>query len=114
MKPAKVTLVPLVVAAAAFFVLLPRTGGDAEIRMVEADGTYRFAPANLSIELGDRIRVENTSDTTHTITASGAGIEFGDLQPGQNRFLEVSDRGTIEFSCRYHAADGMIGTLTVT
>jgi plastocyanin len=114
MKPVRVTLVPLVVAVAAFFVLLPRTGGDSTIRMEGAvEDAYRFAPDQLSVATQARIRIVNDSDATHTITSIDEAFDL-ELQPGESGFIAPEGTGSFEFFCRFHGATGgMTGTLTV-
>lgn len=113
MKRVRVTLVPLVVAAAAFFVVLPRSGGDATISMVGSSGSYAYRPDRLELAEGARVLVENTTDTTHTITAVAGTFELT-IQPGDSRFLEVAAPGAYDYYCRFHgASDGMTGTLTL-
>lgn len=114
MKRAKVTLVPLVVAAAAFFIVLPRTGGDAVIRMIASGDGYAFDPSQPTVKAGARIRVQNDSQVTHTFEAVTGVFDLGDLQPGESRLITVDATGSVEFLCRYHGADGMSGTLTAT
>jgi plastocyanin len=117
MKPVRVTFVPLVIAIAAFFVVLPRGGGDVELRMTGADGSFAFEP--VTTEIGDastqraRILVVNRTVQTHTVTAVAGGFDL-EVQPGDSRFLEIGEPGLFEFFCRYHGStDGMTGTVTV-
>ncbi|MFP5225455.1 MAG: plastocyanin/azurin family copper-binding protein [Actinomycetota bacterium] len=114
MKRTKVTLVPLVVAVAAFFAVLPRGGGDAVIRMVAEGDGFAFDPSELTVGPGARIRVENDTTATHSFQTGSGIVDLGDIQPGQTLFFEVADSGTLDFFCRYHTSEGMNGQLTVS
>jgi plastocyanin len=113
-KRAQVTLVPVVIAAAAFFAVLPKGGGDAVIHMVADGEGFAFSPSELSVDPGARIRVENDTIATHSFQTGSGTVDLGDLQPGQTLFFEVADAGTLEFFCRYHTAEGMNGEISVS
>lgn len=113
MQPVRVTLVPLVLAAAALFVVLPRSGGDATLRIAGADGSYAFEPGELDTAEDARILVRNETDATHTVTAVAGGFDL-EIQPGDSRFLEIAEPGAYEYFCRYHAtSEAMSGTITL-
>lgn len=113
MKRVRVTLVPLVVAVAAFFIVLPRIGGDTTLRAVGTDGGYAFEPRDLQDAAGARILVRNDSDATHTVTAVTGEFDL-EVQPGDSRFLEIEFAGAYEYYCRYHASiEAMTGTITL-
>lgn len=114
MKRAKVTLVPLVVAVAAFFVVLPRTGGDAVVVAVESGSGFAFSPLKATVGAGTRIRFDNETRATHSIESLTGAFALGDLQAGESTFLEHLGAGTYEFRCRYHGNDGMTGELAVS
>ena len=111
MKRTRVTLVPIVIAAAAFFIVLPRTGGDVTLHMIGSNGSFAFEPDSIEAGEGARILVVNDTDATHTITASTGGFDL-EIQPGDSRFLELDGAGAYDFYCRFHgSSDGMTGTL---
>lgn len=111
MKRTRVTLVPIVIATAAFFIVLPRSGGDATVRMVGSNGSFSFEPADIEAAEGARILFVNDTDATHTVTASTGGFDL-EIQPGDSRFLELDGAGAYDFYCRFHgSSDGMTGTL---
>jgi plastocyanin len=68
-----------------------------------------FEPATLTVHHGDRITWENTDLIVHTVTSSG--FDSGDLGAGQSWTLVAKQRGTFDYSCRYHP--NMKGTLVV-
>lgn len=113
MKRVRVTLVPLVIAAAAFFVVLPRTGGDVKLTMTRTSGSYAFEPDTLKATEDARILVVNDTDATHTVTAVTGEFDLT-IQPGDSRFLEIDGPVAIDFYCRYHgSSDGMAGSVTL-
>jgi plastocyanin len=113
MRKTKVTLVPIVVAAAAFFLVLSRSGGDATIEMIQEDEAFSFSPARLELAAGSRVLVVNRTQATHTLTAVTEAFDV-EIQPGDSRFLDAPGDGTFDFYCRYHAtSDSMTGTLVL-
>lgn len=113
MKPVRVTLVPLVVAFGALFVILPRTGGDATLRMTGTAGSYAFSPEDLEVDAGARIRLVNDSDATHSVTALSDGFDVV-VQPGASTFLSPDEEGRFDFFCRFHGTtDDMRGSLEI-
>jgi len=111
MKRVRVTLVPIVIAIAAFFIVLPRTGGDLKIRMIGSEGSYRYEPGKVEAAVDARILVVNDTEATHTITSATGEFDLV-IQPGDSRFLELADSAAYDFFCRFHgSSDGMTGTL---
>ncbi len=108
-------IVPVVGAIAALFLVLPRTGADARVKITPAGArvTYELPPGNLAA--GQRIEIRNETRATHTFTCLGCAVDSGDIQPDQSVFITVPDAGSFTFSCRYHADRlGENATLTVS
>ena len=76
---------------------------------------YQFTPSNLKVHQGDTITVSDTNPTTpHTFTVEGTEIDVAnDAQSSQEVTIDL-DPGSYTFFCRFHRAQGMEGTLTVT
>jgi plastocyanin len=76
---------------------------------------YQFTPSNLKVRQGDTITVSDTNPTTpHTFTVEGTDIDVAnDAQSSQEVTIDL-DPGSYAFFCRFHRAQGMEGTLTVT
>jgi plastocyanin len=72
-----------------------------------------FSPSNLTIPVGDSVRVHN-SDTSgpHTFSDPPA-FNSGDVAPGASYSYHFTTAGTYNFFCSYHQAYGMKGTITV-
>lgn len=111
------SILPAVGALAAFFMVLPQTGGDATVEMVRARGSWRFDPQEIRVDLGERIAFVNDSSVTHTATCTscaGDAWDTGDVQPGQTKLLAFEETKSYLFACRYHGqVQGMTGQLTV-
>jgi plastocyanin len=103
------SLFPAAVALAALFIVLPQTGADATIKIVNQGGTPAFSPSTRSVKRGARIAFEN--DTRQTETASCLNCppttswDSGDIQPGQTVFVTLPDIAvTFDFASRYAEA----------
>jgi len=90
------------------------TGGDGGGKTL-TQVNYQFMPAKFTVHQGDTITVSNTNPTTpHTFTVEGTDIDVAnDAQSSQEVTIDLSP-GTYTFFCRFHRAQGMEGTLTVT
>ena len=76
---------------------------------------YQFTPAKFTVHQGDTITVSDTNATTpHTFTVEGTDIDVAnDAQSSQEVTIDL-EPATYTFFCRFHRAQGMEGTLTVT
>ena len=103
----------------------PDPGGEViEIRMVMPGGTNpAYEPAQIAANPGDVLRfinVENVHNVHFPQNINPAGVNLPPpspylTQPGQTYELKVDFvPGTYEFICDPHAAQGMVGELTVT
>lgn len=115
MKVARYSIVPVIVAFAAFFAVLPPTGADATIRIIDQGDAWVFAPAAAQTPVGGRIAFRNESGQTHTATCGQPDCwDSGDIQPGETVFVETPREGAFAFFCRYHQdSPGLTGQLTV-
>lgn len=110
----KGSLLPALAALAVLFIVLPRGGGDADVRMVAADAGWAFDPAQIEVSVGARVAFTNDGDVTHTATCVGCPWDTGDVQPGATAFLTFEEDARYQFFCRYHGAShGMTGVLVV-
>jgi len=108
------SLLPFAIALAALFIVLPRTGGDATIKFLGKEGSFRLSPASLTVQPGARVAFENDTKFTHTATCgtcSKDAWDTGDIQPGQTVFLTFDTAGTYTYVCRYHTS--LVGQLAV-
>ena len=88
-------------------------GGNAV--SVEADD-FDFDPKELQTDTGQplTVKIENSGKATHTFTIDDLNIDET-LSPGQEATVTITParEGTLEFYCRFHKSQGMVGTLKV-
>lgn len=99
----------------------PPAGGPASTITI---GDNAYGSANVSVVAGTTVRWENGGLVAHTATSSGGVWDSGNLTPGytQGGYFytggsyqrSFNTPGTYPYSCTYHAAQGMQGTITVT
>jgi plastocyanin len=82
--------------------------------VVEGPGnSFAFMPSTITVRQGSTLMLNNVSDTAHTFTVTGQGIDV-ETQPGQTSQLTIDLKpGTYPFICRFHQSLGMTGTLVV-
>jgi plastocyanin len=83
---------------------------------VEQDDFY-FNPTIISGTAGQKItiKLENEGSPTHNFTLEDQGIDQ-DVSSGQDATVTVTfpQSGTLEFFCKFHRAQGMVGELSVS
>ena len=73
---------------------------------------FAFSPADIEVEVGDKITWTNDDADAHTVTAtSGADFDSGTLAQGADFTFEAKKAGTIAYFCAIHPS--MKGTITV-
>jgi plastocyanin len=89
-------------------------GSPAQVQVRQGVGGLVFTPSELSVPQGTQIVVADPGSFQHTFTVVGQGIDVVN-DPGQFQTVAITiPPGTYEFVCRFHEAQGMKGTLTVT
>lgn len=89
-------------------------------RTVEvAGGSYYFEPENIEVEQGETIEfVFSNEGGTHDMRIPSLGQGTSMISGGETESFTVTfdETGEIEFICSVgtHAAQGMVGTITVT
>lgn len=81
---------------------------------LEMGDTY-FAPACVSLRGRADLRLVNRGALEHSFGVRAAGLEVG-VGPGAVERVsleELRGRGPVEIFCRFHAAAGMTGTISV-
>ena len=71
----------------------------------------RFEPATLTIAPGSTVRWFNDDSLPHTVTATDASWDSGNLAPGSRFERRFDSPGTYAYLCRYHP--GQTGTIVV-
>jgi plastocyanin len=122
--PAAPSLTPVRMAAAP--ALVPRRAlarasaqGDTEpVADVHAAGSqgvtikdFKYAPASISVSVGDSITWTNQDIAPHTATASDGSFDTGSLSKGKSGTVTLSKAGTFAYICSIHPS--MKGTVTV-
>lgn len=73
---------------------------------------FAFSPADIEVNVGDKITWTNDDSAAHTVTAtSGADFDSGTLAQGADFTFEAKKAGTIAYFCAIHPS--MKGTITV-
>jgi plastocyanin len=86
------------------------TSGEAELKLED----FEFSPKTLDVAPGASIRLENEGQAPHTITIDGQGVDE-EVQAGDGSAVTLDlSPGTYDYYCRFHKAQGMSGTLTVS
>ena len=82
--------------------------------------TTTFSPANLTITAGQTVTWKNSSGYAHTVTSATGSAEVfdGNLSNGGAVSHMFPNKGTFEYYCKIHGANGapptgMSGTITV-
>ena len=89
-------------------------GNGSGVTLQQGGGGNVFSPATLTVAKGDTINVSNVGDAPHTFTVTGQSIDVTN-DPGKSQSVTIDlPAGTYPFVCRFHEAQGMKGTLTVT
>ena len=77
------------------------------------DNGFTFSPSTVTVHQGQAITLTNVSDTAHTFTVTGQGIDI-ETMPGKTDKVTIDlPPGTYPFVCRFHESMGMKGTLVV-
>jgi plastocyanin len=72
---------------------------------------FRFAPATITIHVGDSITWTNNGPTDHTATAKDGSFDTGTLKKGQSASHTFTRAGTFAYICSLHPF--MHGTVVV-
>ena len=73
---------------------------------------FAFSPADIQVQVGDKITWTNDDAAAHTVTAtSGADFDSGTLAKGATFTFEAKKAGSIAYICAIHPS--MQGTITV-
>ena len=72
-----------------------------------------FAPASLTVKVGDIVDFTNGGSIPHNVTFQYAGIGSATMKGGSTFLVKFTSRGTYPFVCTLHFA-GMTGTITVS
>lgn len=89
--------------------------GAVEVTIRETDNA--FSPPCLIVLGGQSLEILNRGTALHNFSIEGTQVDL-DTRPGEATRTEalagVLEPGTHKFICKYHAADGMRGEITLT
>jgi plastocyanin len=94
----------------------PRRSGDAPRATAAADtgvtiSDFQFAPASVTINVGDTVTWTNEGPTPHSATADDRSFDTGIFNAGQSRSETFDQAGTFAYFCTPHP--NMRGTIVV-
>ncbi|HVA08371.1 MAG TPA: cupredoxin domain-containing protein [Acidimicrobiales bacterium] len=73
---------------------------------------FMYSPMALTVSPGTTVRVTNEDTATHTLSATDAPFDTGDIEPGRTKtFTAPTKPGTYHYICNIHQY--MMGTVTV-
>ena len=91
--------------------LLPAAASAAgKTHQVRIEG-MKFVPERVEVAAGDTVVWTNKDFLPHSVTASAAKAESGDLAPGKTFRLIAKNKGEMPYICRLHPV--MRGVLVV-
>jgi plastocyanin len=89
--------------------------GNAQVTIRETD--FDFEPVCLVVLGGQGLEILNRGETLHNFAVEGTAVDL-DTRPGEATRTEplasILEPGTHKFICKYHAAQGMRGEITLT
>ncbi|CAN5549075.1 hypothetical protein BH23CHL10_BH23CHL10_00970 [soil metagenome] len=105
----RITLVALVVAVLPM-TLAATTPARAATHAVEI-ADFAFAPATLTITVGDTVTWTNQDAVAHTATSTTGVFDSGDLEQGESYAVTFTAPGTYDYLCTPHPS--MTGRVVV-
>jgi plastocyanin len=72
---------------------------------------FQFAPASVTVNVGDTVTWSNAGPTSHSVTATGGSFDTGTFPEGESRSHTFEEAGTFSYICTPHPQ--MKGTVTV-
>ncbi len=72
---------------------------------------FQYAPASITVELGDTVVWQNQDIVPHTATAEGKGLDTGSIGANASGRYVARAKGTYAYDCAFHPT--MKGTLVV-
>jgi plastocyanin len=72
---------------------------------------FTFRPADLSVKVGDTVKITNRDTTLHGLIADDRSFSAGSINAGNTRSVTVIKAGRFSYHCTFHAS--MTGVITV-
>jgi plastocyanin len=90
------TLFILLTLATALLAAAPRKPAPKEVSIKD----LKFAPATLTIAVGDTVRWTNNDDVDHTVDAVNGAFSSGKLKTNQTFEFRFTKAGTYDYGCK--------------
>lgn len=89
------------------------TGGSLSVEMDD----FYFEPKTITGDAGSRLtlELENEGQAPHTFTIDEQDVDV-EVEAGEDAEATVTipESGSVQFYCRFHKSQGMVGTLTAS
>lgn len=72
---------------------------------------FTFRPANLSVKVGDTVRITNRDTSLHGLISDDQSLLARSISPQSSRTVTVTKAGRFSYHCTFHAS--MTGVITV-
>ena len=89
----------IAICLAGFFAPAVHAAGKTHAVRIEG---MRFVPERLEVTQGDTVVWTNKDFLPHSVTASEARVESGDLAPGKTFRFVARNKGEMPYMCRLH------------
>ena len=89
----------IAICLSVFPAALAHAAGKTHIVMIEG---MKFVPERLEVAAGDTVVWTNKDFLPHSVTASEAKVESGDLAPGKAFRFVARKKGEMPYICRLH------------
>jgi plastocyanin len=88
--------------------------GAADASVVQVDiKDIKFAPATVTVKVGQTVKWTNSDPVAHTVTAkSGSDVDSGTIAPNQTFETKFKKAGRVDYVCTIHPNQS--GTVIVT
>ena len=83
---------------------------SAKAAVVDTKG-FAFAPATITVAVGDKVTFKNSDPVAHTVTADDKSFDSGNLDQNATWSYVFAKAGTYKYTCAYHSY--MHGTVVV-
>lgn len=106
-RPRPILLAAVAALLLASLAVAPARGATHEVAIVD----FAFAPATLTITVGDTVTWTNEDAMIHTATSVNGAFDSGDLDQGESYSLTFTTPGTYDYLCTPHPS--MTGRIVV-
>jgi cytochrome c oxidase subunit II len=92
-----------------------RVTGVAAAKTVGETDEFKFVPTGTSVKVGDVVQWVNQGSSAHNVTFDNTQVPTSDTMNGGDKYeVKFAKPGTYHYTCTFHTAFNMQGTITVT